>query len=71
MHNAIARCLPTDAQPVAEQLPPPPQPATPYELFSIMPNGVEHPFGQFGSAVPALSPPSFSCTPGPLAGRAV
>ena len=33
--------------------------------------GMEYLFGQLGSAVPALSPPNFLCTPSLLAGRAV
>ena len=31
-------------------------------------NGMEYPFGQLGSAVPAVSPPNFLCTPSLLAG---
>ena len=38
---------------------------------STMSHGMEHPLGQWGSAVAAVSPPSFSCTPSLLAGRAV
>ena len=33
--------------------------------------GMEYPFGQFGSAVLAVSPPSFLCPSNLLAGRAV
>jgi len=31
-------------------------------LLSMKPYGVEHPFGQLGSAVLAVSPPNFWCT---------
>ncbi|KAK4824175.1 LOW QUALITY PROTEIN: hypothetical protein QYF61_011472, partial [Mycteria americana] len=37
-------------------------------MLSMTPYGVEQPFGQLGSAVPAVSPPSFLCTPSLLAG---
>lgn len=33
-----------------------------------MPYGLEHPLGQLGLAVLAVSPPSFLCTSSPLAG---
>ena len=33
--------------------------------------GMEFPFGQLGSAVPAVSPPNFPCTISVLAGGAV
>ncbi|KAK4813670.1 hypothetical protein QYF61_017637, partial [Mycteria americana] len=36
--------------------------------LSMRPYGVGYPFGQLGSAVPAVSPPSFLCPPSPLAG---
>ena len=60
---------PTDPQPVPEQRPPPAVP--PVHIPSIMSYGVGYPFGQLGSAVPAMSPPSFLCTPSPLAGGVV
>ena len=48
----------------------PPTPAShPYILFSMTSDGMEYPFGQFGSAVLGLSPPSSCCTPSLLAGR--
>lgn len=31
-------------------------------LLSLMPYGMEYPFGQLGSAVPAVFPHSFPCT---------
>ena len=37
----------------------------------MMSYGMEYPFGQLGSAVPAASPPSFLCTPSLLAGGVV
>ena len=33
-------------------------------------HGMGHPIGQLRSAVPAASPPSFPCSPSPLAGGA-
>jgi len=36
-----------------------------------MPYGMEYPFGQLGSAVPAVSPPNFLCTPSLLIGGVV
>ncbi|KAK4822228.1 hypothetical protein QYF61_011869, partial [Mycteria americana] len=36
-------------------------------ILSMMPYGMEYPFGQLGSAVLAVSPPSFLCTPSLLA----
>ena len=71
MHNAIAHHPLTNAQPVPEQQPPSPQPTSPVCLFSMTSYGMEYPFGQFGPAVPAVSPPSFLCTPSLLVGRAV
>ncbi|KAK4814666.1 hypothetical protein QYF61_024802 [Mycteria americana] len=37
-------------------------------MLSMTSHGVGYPFGQLGSAVPAVSPPSFLCTPSLLAG---
>ncbi|KAK4823300.1 hypothetical protein QYF61_000513 [Mycteria americana] len=37
-------------------------------MLSMMSYGVEYPFGQLGSAVPAVSPPNSLCTPSLLAG---
>jgi len=36
-------------------------------LLSMMSYGVQYAFGQLGSAVPTVSPPSFLCTPSLLA----
>ncbi|KAK4831143.1 hypothetical protein QYF61_015446 [Mycteria americana] len=43
----------------------------PRELYmlSMTPYGMEYPFAQLGSAVPAVSPPSFLCTPSLLAAQ--
>jgi len=38
-------------------------------VLSMMSYGMEYPFGLLGSAVLAVSPPSFLCTPSLLAGR--
>jgi len=43
----------------------------PLYMLSIMPYGMEYPFGQLGSAVPAVSPSRFLCTPSLLAGGMV
>ena len=37
-------------------------------FLSMTSYGVKYPFGQLGSAVPAVSPPSFPCTPSLLTG---
>jgi len=37
-------------------------------IMSVMSYGMEHHFGQLGSAVPAVSSPKFSCIPSLLAG---
>jgi len=37
-------------------------------MLSMASYGTEDPFGQLGSAVPAVSPPNSLCTPSPLAG---
>ncbi|KAK4832965.1 hypothetical protein QYF61_026791 [Mycteria americana] len=38
-------------------------------MLSMTPYGMGYPFGQLGSAVPAVSHPNFLCTPSLLAGR--
>lgn len=61
MHNTVAHCSLTSAQPV------PKQPLRQLSLFIYMTfHGMEFPFGEFGSAVTALLPPSFLCS-SPLA----
>jgi len=40
-------------------------------MLSVMSYGMEHPFGQLGSAVLPVSPPNFLCTLSPLTGRVV
>jgi len=40
-------------------------------MLSMALYGMAYPFGQLGSAVPAVSPPNFLCTPSPLIGGAV
>ena len=69
MHNAIAHDLPTDAQLVPEQRSPPGQ-LPPVYILGMTSHGVEYPFGQFGSAVLAVSPPNFLCPSSLLAGWA-
>ena len=69
MHSAIAHHPLTNAQPIPEQ-PATPTPAShPYILFSMTSDDMEYPFGQFGSAVLGLSPPSCCCTPSLPTGR--
>jgi len=40
-------------------------------VLGLMPRGTEYPLGQLGSAVPAVSPPSFCCSPSLLAAGVV
>ena len=40
-------------------------------LLSMMSYGMGYPFGQLGSAVPAVSPPNFLCPPSLLVGGVV
>lgn len=40
----------------------------PLYILSIVPYGLEYPFDQWGTAVPAVSSPSASCTPSLLSG---
>ena len=63
MHNAIAHHSLTDAQLVPEQRSAPPSQLPPVYILGMTSYSMEHPFGQFGSAVLAASPPSFLCTP--------
>ena len=70
MYNAIAHHSLTDAQLVPEQ-----RSASPSQLPSVYTlgmtsYGMEYSFGQFGSAVLAVSPPSFLCPSSLLAGWA-
>ena len=70
MHNAIAHHSPTDAQLVPEQRSAPPGQLPPVYILGMMSYGMEYSFGQFGSAVLAVSPPSFLCPSSLLAGWA-
>jgi len=50
----------------------PPQPTFPLVyMLSMMSYGMEYHFGQLKSAVPAVSPPNFLCTPSLLTGGVV
>jgi len=40
-------------------------------MLSMTSYGMEYPLGQLESAVPAMSPPNFLCTPSLLTGGAV
>ena len=62
MHNAIAHHPLTNAQTIPSSRPPIPA-SHPYILFSMTSDGMEYPFGQFGSAALGLSPPSSCCAP--------
>ena len=62
MHSAIAHHLLTDAHPIPEQRSHPPDQLTPVDILSMTSYGMEYPFGQLGSAVLAVLPPSFLCT---------
>ena len=73
MHNTVVHHPLINAQAVPEQWSLPPQ-STPPSLYDVLRDVVcmEYPFGLLGSAVLAVSPPSFLCTPSLLlAGRAV
>ena len=70
MPNAMVHLLLTDGQPDHKQRPHLPGQLPPYLLLSTMPSGLAYSFGQSGSPVRALSPPSSCCTPSLLAGRA-
>ena len=52
----------------SSQKPPPSFFLPQLSMLSMMSYSMEYHFGQLGSAVPAASPPTFSCTPSPLAG---
>ena len=69
MHNEIAYHSPTNTQLVPEQRYPPGQ-LPPVYILGMTSHGMEYPFGQFGSAVLAVSPPSFLCPSSLLAGWA-
>ena len=69
MHSSIAHHLPTDAQLVPKQRSTPPSQLPPVYILGMTSYGMEYPFGQFGSAVLAVSPPRFLCPPAyPLVG---
>ena len=70
MHYAITHHLPTDAQLVPEQQSTPPGQLPPVYTLSMTSYGMEYPFGQFGSAVLAVSLPNFLCPSSLLAGWA-
>jgi len=50
------------------ELPPLPPSSPSFTLLSMTSYGMEYPFGQLGSAVPAVPPPSSLCTPSLLTG---
>jgi len=64
----LTSSLLSDAQPGTEQQQQPPPPSQ--FFLSMTPVGTGRAFGQSGSAVPLLSPPSPLCPPQLLAGRA-
>ena len=70
VHNVIAHHSLTDAQLVPEQQSTPPGQLPPVYILGMISYGMEYPFGQFGSAVLAVSPPSFLCPSSLLAGWA-
>ena len=70
VHNAIAHHSPTDAQLVPEQRSTAPSQLYPVYILGMMSYGMEYSFGRFGSAVLAVSPPSFLCPSSLLAGWA-
>ena len=70
IHNAIAHHPLTDAQPVPEQPSASPSQLPPVYILGMASFGMEYPFGHFGSAVLAVSPPSFLCPSSLLVGWA-
>ena len=70
MHNAIAHHSLTNAQLVPEQQSAPPGQLPPVYILAMTSHGMEYAFGQFGSAVLAVSSPNFLCPPSLLAGWA-
>ena len=70
MHNAIAHHSLTHAQLVPEQRSARPGQLPPVYILGMMIHGMGYPFGQFGSAVLAVSPPNFLCPSSLLAGWA-
>jgi len=53
----------------SSECPPSPSASPHFTVLSMMSYGMGYPFGQLGLAVPAMSPPSFLCTPSLLAGE--
>ena len=45
-------------------------PTPPVHMLSMTSYGIEYPFGQYGSAIQAVSPPTSLCTSSLFAGRA-
>ena len=69
MRSAIAHHPLIDSQLASKwRFPLPPLP--PVYIQDVMSHGMAYPFGQFGSAALALSPPSFLCPSSLLAGWA-
>ena len=66
MHDAIAHHSPINAQLVPKQQSLPGQ-LPPVYILGMMSHGTEYPFGQFGSAILAVSPPNFLCSSSLLA----
>jgi len=66
--ETIAHDQLTNARPVPEQWQPAQPPFPPLYKLSMTFYGMGYPFGQLGSAVPAVPPPSSLCTPSLLAG---
>ena len=70
MHNAIAHHSLSNAQLVPKQRSAPPSQLLPVYILGMTSYGMEYPFGQFGSAVLAVSPPNFLCPSSLLTGWA-
>ena len=70
VHNAIAHHSPTDAQLVPKQRSAPSDQLPPVYILGVTSYGMDYAFGQLGSAVLAVSPPSFLCPSSLLAGWA-
>lgn len=63
MHSAAAHHPLTDAQPIPEQQLGAPSQLPPVHALGTTFHDLEHPFGQFGSVVLAMSLPAFCATP--------
>ena len=68
-NDAQGNCSPpANQRPVSPQVVIPPPPLPPVYILDMTSQGVEYPFGHFGSAALAVSPSNFLCPSSFLAG---